>query len=290
VWLGEVLSASTQFRYPLGGDSAATAALYSVNELIRFYEERRVTSVYSVPRVGFRPGLVTVIFDSAELWLDGVAEWVEPILRTGAVREITADRFRLGGNVAGRADTLDQFPYPRSGTQTELSYHARYLPGPGLFYHHAAVTQRLYAPLFEESSLLYEIRVATDFDSGLPDFEHYALGGLRSFQGLYTDELKGNHLAAVGAEARLRFLDLPFLAGQRLFARFRIDLGGVWASTYQGIVEEPGIIAGVGIGLDADTIAGRAGVGIGITSDGRVAAGIALGNQMDVPFIAEGVE
>ncbi|NBC29745.1 MAG: hypothetical protein GVY29_07120, partial [Spirochaetes bacterium] len=48
VWLGEVLSASTDFRYPLGRNSAATAALYNVNRLVRFYEERRVTSVYSV--------------------------------------------------------------------------------------------------------------------------------------------------------------------------------------------------------------------------------------------------
>jgi hypothetical protein len=64
----------------------------------------------------------------------------------------------------------------------------------------------------------------------------------------------------------------------------------VWAARYQGILEEPGIIAGVGIGLDADTIAGRASLGVGVTSDGRVAGGIVLGNQMNVPFIAEGVE
>ena len=290
VWLGEVLSASTHFRYPLGGNSAATAALYNVNQLVRFYEERRVTSVYSVPKLGFRPGLVSVVSDAAELRIDGLAEWVEPILRTGAVREIEADRFRVGGNAAARADTRDQFPYPRRGTETEVSYHARYLFDPSLFYHHASVTQRVYAPILEESSLLYEIKLASDFDSGLPDFEYYALGGLRSFQGLYTNELRGNHLAAVAGEARIRFLDLPFLAGQRLFVRFRIDLGGVWASTYRGIIEAPGIVAGFGIGLDADTIAGRAGLGIGVTSDGRVAAGIALGNEMDVPFIAEGVE
>ncbi|MFW5728584.1 MAG: patatin-like phospholipase family protein, partial [Spirochaetota bacterium] len=290
VWIGEVPSAASEFRYPLAGRSAATASLYGLNEIIRFYEERRIASVYAVPRFGARLGVVTVVFDAGELWLDGVGEWTEPVPRSGALREITAEGFRVGGNVAGRLDTTDRYPYPRTGTQTEAGYHIRYAFRPRRLYHHGWVQQRLYVPVFRESSVMYQISVASDFQSGLPGFEHYTLGGPQSFPGLHTGEMRGNHLAAIAAEARLRIVDLPPGAGGSVYATVRAAAGRAWAGAFGTILDDPGVPAGFGVGIGADTILGRAGLGVGITTDGRIAAGLVIGNEMGVPFHAEGID
>jgi NTE family protein len=283
VWVGESFSAATAFRYPLGPSSAITASVFSLNRLIRFYEGRHVSSVYLAPTVGARVGAISVVLDSVEVWLEGVSQWSDLTLQTGGALDMAGEGFRVGLDLAGRADTLDRFPYPRRGTQTDTGYRLRFLPTHRKLYHTAAMSQRWYVPLFQESALMLEAKVGTDFDSGVPRFEAFAIGGLRSFHGLYTDEVSGNHLAAAAAEARIKVLELPLLAGQDLYLTIRGDVGRAWMGTYRSILTAPDLLAAFSVGLDASTIIGRAGLAVGITIDGRVSAGIAIGNQMGFP-------
>lgn len=283
IWLGETINAASQLRYRIAPSTAVTLGAYNINPIVRFYDERMASSVYTVPSIGIHAGAVTVLRESVELWVDGLAEWVNPSLQTGSSRTMDGDGLRIGIDVAGRADTLDRYPFPRRGTQTEAAYHFRFVPGDRHLYHTATAHQRWFVPLFRRSALALEARLATDFDSGLPEFEQFAIGGIRSFRGLYTNEIRGNHRATVAIGARIRVLDLPFVAGKTLYVTMRSDFGRAWDGTYASIAAEPALLGAFSVGLAAGTVVGRASAAVGMTTDGRISAGIEFGNDMNLP-------
>ena len=287
LWLGEGLSAAAQLRYPLADATAVTAAAYSVARTVRFFEDRLPSSVYALNTTGFRLGAVTVVRDSAELWIDGVAEWDAATLRTGTPLSVGESTWRFGADLAARAETIDAYPFPRIGSRTDVAYRARYTPGRNSFYNTAEMAQRWYAPILDASAIMLGGRVATDFTSGMPRLEHFAIGGQRSFHGLHTGEEKGNHLLALAAKVRIRVLKLPFLTGESLYAVSRVDVGTAWSGEYRDIVQDSSIVTSLSLGVAAETVLGGAELTVGVTLDGRFAAGLRIGNEMGFPGTLE---
>ena len=292
LFLSDTASIRTEYSQPLVPTLAGIGSLFLFSEPMQYYRDRKIESYYLRRRYGGSLGLRTQLFDSMEFTAAGLAEYIDVELREGKDLGIKADDAELGVLLRGVVDTFDRYPFPRSGVESIAAYQYRYQPASGLSYNTASFEQQYYIPLPAEMVLGVDYRLASDLDSGAPDYRRTFLGGFGSFPGLHDQELSGRHLAAVGTELRIPLLSLPVGVGDKVYASMRGHIGNVWDKTIAELLEQqPGLIAGGSIGLSADTLLGEVHVhfavasGDTLTEDSlRYAAYIVLGRGGFSPF------
>jgi NTE family protein len=157
--------------------------------------------------------------------------------------------------VTSHVDTLDRFPFPRSGARADLSYeHAQKEFGGDVSFDRVSFDYEHFWPIGDRYTLHLASKLGSSLDSTLPVYEAYRLGGT-DFVGYDWDALRGNHVAALGLGVRYRLGSLPLALGRDFYLTLGVNVGNTWNSV-SDLDRDPLVRYGGSVGLALDTVLG----------------------------------
>ena len=171
--------------------------------------------------------------------------------------------------LASRVDTLDRFPFPRSGGTLNLAYErAEQSFGGDVNFHKLSIRYEHFLTLADKHTLSLALILGSSLNSDLPGYEDYVLGGPESFVGYDWDELRGNHVAVLRAGYRYKLFSLPLGLGRDGYIRFAVNTGNAW-DTVGDLRADQGLRYGGSVGLALDTFLGPVTIDYGRGDGGR---------------------
>ncbi len=212
---------------------------------------------YSDVRLGGR----LVVGGQFERFGNATVEWslqdahIQNVENTGSLRE----RYRLSLITFGTmVDTRDEYPFPTSGINVQLSYEfasKNFLSDVG--YNALRFMYESYRTLGERSTFRPRVTIGLA-DATMPLGQQFRLGGSQSMFGTREDDRRGRQLFALSLEYRYKS---PIRIGFDTYLRIRYDLGSISAFPEQ--IKFSSFRHGVGAELALDTPIGSAAVGAG---------------------------
>lgn len=275
--IGNVMGLYTEFYQPLKLDrSAFVVPSLGLGEspLNVFHLGTRVAR-YNLTRSA-------VALDLGTTFLGGNAE-----LRVGAVLgSVTAKRDtgyqelpekatnESGLRAVFRYDSLDSADLPRRGNRIVLDLRS---PQPAMgadLSYNRAWGQWVSAYSRGANTLVGRVELGSSFETSMPYWDQFALGGFQRLSGYANEELRGNQVAfgSLAYYRRLR-LTLPLTRGVYLGGSLEVaDLEDTdpWLT-------EPGTRFGSSLFLGIDTLIGPAYLGLGLAGDGNATGYIVIG-------------
>jgi NTE family protein len=157
--------------------------------------------------------------------------------------------------VTSHVDTLDRFPFPRSGARADLSYeHAQKGFGGNVTFDRVSFDDEHFWSIGDRYTLRLSSKLGSSLDSTLPVYDAYLLGGT-DFVGYDWDALRGNHMAALSLGLRYRLGSLPLALGRDFYLTLRTNVGNTWNSL-SDLDQGPVVRYGGSVGLALDTVLG----------------------------------
>lgn len=167
----------------------------------------------------------------------------------------------IGVTTQLRLDQLDDPIFPSSGYQFKID---------GLFTSKEVGSSKTFSQLemslkkpfsFGRHTLTPKIAAGTSFNSELPLYALFNIGGINNFAGYAPFQLYGNVYAVSSIEHRYRLAKLPPTLGNGIYSLFRVDVGNAWDNPNE--IDVDNLVTGGLVGLAADTIAGTCTLAIG---------------------------
>ncbi|HEY4492607.1 MAG TPA: BamA/TamA family outer membrane protein, partial [Acidobacteriota bacterium] len=158
--------------------------------------------------------------------------------------------------VSAEFDTTDRFAFSRSGTAIHVSYEnaGRYLGGDVSF-------QRLhfqgdhYVSFAERHTVSFGVRGGTGFNTDLPPYVEFVIGGPNTLIGYARDELRGRKAVTVNAGYRYQILDFLVFTKRSVYATLKLQAGDAWESLIDD-QRDFRFRYGGSVGIAVDTIIG----------------------------------
>lgn len=171
--------------------------------------------------------------------------------------------------LASRVDTLDRFPFPRSGGILNLAYErAEEALGGNVNFHKLSIHYEHFLTPADKHTLSLALILGTSLNSDLPGYEDFLLGGPESFVGYDWDELRGNHVAVLKAGYRYKLFGLPLGLGRDAYIRLAVNAGNAW-DTVGDLRTDQRLRYGGSLGLALDTFFGPVTIDYGRGDGGR---------------------
>lgn len=187
-----------------------------------------------------------------------------------SVRETTA-----GVRASYSVDQLDQAWFSRDGYASVASlYAATKGLGSALDYQVLAAEGR-YVRSWGPHTLNFSVSGGTDFDSGMPAYESFTLGGPLRLSAFRINQFAGREFALARVMYYRRIFALPDILGSGVFAGASAEVGTM-RDRFDGL-PSPGTLYSGSMFLGAATFAGPAYLGAGIGNDGAFSLYLLLG-------------
>ncbi len=194
----------------------------------------------------------------------------DPVLP--AVRELTSG-FRL----AFVLDQIDHAWFAQSGVRAGASYYgATTALGSALDYQKLAA-DATYVHSWGSNTLNVHAEGGTDFDSGMPAYESFTLGGPLRLSAFRMNQFAGHEFAFARAMFYRRVFALPDLLGTGVYVGASAEIGRIRDRYQQQLQQLQGTLYSASVFLGADTFAGPAYIGAGVGNGGAVSAFLLLG-------------
>jgi len=192
----------------------------------------------------------------------------DPILPS--VSELTA-----GGRVSLNIDQLNHPWFPESGYGMTLNYYgATTALGSALNYQRLVATTNYVASWGENTINVYAAG-GTDFNTGMPAYEAFALGGPLRLSAYRVNQFNGHEFAFGRAMFYRRILPLPELLGSGVYIGASAEVGQIRDRFDQ--LPSPGTLYSGSVFLGANTFAGPAYLGAGFGTGNAFSVYLLLG-------------
>jgi len=198
---------------------------------------------------------------------------VKPDIGITGLPEINSER-ESSGFVSGVLDTRDNVGLPTKGSYAALYYanSGTWLGGEREFSVAEGVFTRAW-PL-RNNSLNVVAAAGEELSGSLPPTRDFRIGGIRSFPGLRTNELRGTSYWLAGAHYRQKVADIMKMFDQVLYAGVRLQAGRVGGR--RDNIQE-GTLFGISGNLSGRTPVGAFILSLGYASNNSLALQFALG-------------
>ncbi|MDP2324792.1 MAG: hypothetical protein Q8N51_12275 [Gammaproteobacteria bacterium] len=117
-----------------------------------------------------------------------------------------------------------------------------------------------------------------DLDGTLPPTAHFSLGGVRSFPGLRSGELRGDSYWFAGPRYAWKLADIQSLFGQALYASFRLSAGRVGSRID---VSDDDVLYGASTSIGGNTPVGPFLLSLGYVNNDSWQLQFAIGRPVD---------
>ncbi len=172
-------------------------------------------------------------------------------------------------SLSSQADTLDQFPFPNSGSTFHLTYDfANKLLGGNPNFHRLTFNYSKFFSPFPKNHFSVGVQLGTSFGTDLPTYEDYLFGGPDSFMGYEREELRGDQIAILRLGYRYKLLDLPLGLGRGAYVTLVFNTGNIWDSL-DDLENNLRLRYGGSLGFALNTIIGPIYLDFGIGDEGR---------------------
>lgn len=166
-------------------------------------------------------------------------------------------------------DTLDQFPFPNSGSSFNFTYDfADKVLGSAVHFHRVSLNYDKFFSPFRRSTFSLSTQLGTSLNTDLPTYEDYLFGGPDSFFGYPWEEFRGDHIAVARLGYRYKLLGLPIGLGKAAYVTFIFNAGNIWESL-DDLKDNIELRYGGSLGFSLDTIVGPINVDFSAGDGGR---------------------
>ncbi len=181
-----------------------------------------------------------------------------------------------------RRDTLDRFPFPRSGTFGKVDYlRAAAALGGDHDFHQFSADFRFFMPLGTRHVLEIALFGGTFFDTAAFDWNRWYLGGRSRFPGFPPGALAGNQSAIFGLHYRFQVPGLRGLPRDRLHVCARAAAGNAWDEPLEDLIRTPpGLRYGGSLGIGIDSPIGAILLDLGVKDSRGAIIYFSIGNQL----------
>jgi len=284
-WLSELTVGNesrlfSEFYQPLRLDRAGFVVPYldiSESPLSLYLLDKRIARFDILrSRVGLDVG--TTLGASAELRFGAYLGQVHFDLDTGdPLLFPTGDEMDSGLRASFISDTLDSPYVPTSGHWLSLSARMP-LSGFGAESEYA----RLYADwrgAFSsgDNSFLGTLRYGSSLGDEMPYYDQFPLGGFLKLSGYANEQFRGNDLGYGNVVYYRRISSLPSILGRGLYVGGSLEVGKVWNTPGDGILNAEETRYGSSLFFAADSLLGPFVVAVGLTGDGDSTFYVVLG-------------
>lgn len=183
---------------------------------------------------------------------------------------VSGTRVRLG------FDTLEgDAGFPISGSYLKLTgFFARSRLGSDISYDKADLVA-MHAFGNGEHTVILSAETGTSFNTNIPLYDQFTLGGFLSLAGLRQQQLRGQKLLSARAVYLNRLAILPSVLGNGMYAGASLEAGNVWDNSAR--ISPARVKYGMSLFLGADTALGPLYLGAGFSQDGNQALYLYLG-------------
>ncbi|MGE4092631.1 MAG: BamA/TamA family outer membrane protein, partial [Candidatus Binatia bacterium] len=175
---------------------------------------------------------------------------------------------RFTGNIAAVSlgsyvDTLDRFPFPRTGHALTLSASVadKSFGGDVSFTRLYLGYHEFISPI-SDHTLLFGLRLGSAAGTRMPVSEEFLFGGPEYFVGYAREELRGAYMGVARLEYRYKLFDLPTGVGEGTYLHLVFNSGNIWR-TWNAVEDHFRLRYGGGIGVGIDSVIGPIAVGYG---------------------------
>jgi NTE family protein len=265
-WYQPLHAAGTWFGSAYGVVGQTTRNVFNGDDQIADY---LIGSVRGGIDLGANMGTIgTVRFGPQWTRVNARVDVGDPVLPS--VRQLTA-----GGRVALVIDQFDTAWFPRAGYGATASYYgATTALGSALDYQkiQAAGT---YVTSWGANTLNLHAAAGTDFGTGMPAYETFALGGPLRLSGFRIDQFSGREFAFGRAMYYRRILALPDILGSGIYAGASAEVGRIRDRVDS--IPTPGTLYSGSLFFGAQTFAGPGYLGVGFGNNGAFSLYLLLG-------------
>jgi len=269
--MGQITGIETEFYQPLDYGRAwfVRAGLLADFTIASYYDRKYTVGQYRYTRMGGGLGA------GVNLWRTGQVNGGFEVTRahteaeSGTVPQPNVSETRAGPLAVFKLDRLDDHRIPRNGVLLDARWRGpRQWFGTDLSYDRFWGHMTL-AKTAGRSTLLGQFQGGTDFGSGMPYYEDFFLGGMRSLSGYKRNHLRGraSAVASLGVLQRLGGGSLPFAS--RYYLGFWFDVGNTWAESSDATFADLKYNGAVSLVLD--TPLGPFELGFGLAEQGQYA-------------------
>ncbi len=242
----------------------APSALYSL-EKISVYEDNR--DVADVDQRFATGGLDAGIsfFEYGEARIGVLAGQAYVSGNSGGTSLSSLNDTIVGATLRLRLDQLNDPIFPSSGYQVDFD---------GLFASQDIGSSETFSKLefkalapftLGSHTIIPKLALGHSLGTDLPFYAQFEVGGLNSFAGYASHQLRGNAYGVGSLEYRYRLGQLPPTLGNGIYALTRADAGRVWIDSSD--VQLSDLTYGGMLGLGADTIIGTCTFAVGKAED-----------------------
>lgn len=278
IQLGNELELFSELYQPLQPDRAGFVApyLHLDRSPISVYQDSQRIARYDLTRSAIGLDLGSTLFDKrAELRVGALLGKAHTNLDTGLPFLPNANNKESGLHASFRWDTLDSRYVPRSGAHIALDLFApQSALGADQSYNRLSLSW-IGAKSTGKDTLVGQVQLGTSFDSDMPFYDQFALGGFQNLSGYATEQFRGNQVAfgALTYYRQLATLTPPL--GRGIYMGGSLEVGSV-RETLDSLTE-PKTRFGSSIFLGADTWLGPTYLGMGIGGEGEATGYFLLG-------------
>lgn len=276
LWFVDVPSGEISLSDKLFPWLVVTGGGYVLARPLLLYDDRTIESLYLREQTGVFAGIETELFRSVLLNMRGFIEefHLNRVQGTELFDEFSAPRY--GAVLDLGYDSLDRGLVPTRGGETHGRLRWIYDEEKEQWSTRTSLTARGYFPVGDRVNLELRSSGGSDFESELPVYERFIIGGPEIFEGYYFGELRARHYAVFGSDLRIRLFPLPLAVGDDAYLRIGGNAGRVTESEFFDL-NEVGTRAGARVGFSLSTIVGELNIGVSVNEDLRTIVYLVLG-------------
>jgi len=283
--LGRTLRAASEIYQPLdwsGNLFAAVQARWERNRFDVFREERNVAEIQSTSALfGLDLGVQFGVFGELRAgprWGSVRAEFEvgdpnSPVFTPEDQALLDEPADLAGYEIRFTLDRLDSVSFPQKGGALTLqAWFARPSLGADVDYDRVELTS-LTAASHGRHHFFLQLDAGSDFDTGLPPYDRFALGGFLNFSGYQPGELSGNNYARGGLGYYLSLGKSSLF--RKLYVGGWLEAGNVWDRVDDISANDLRYAGSLAFGMD--TVLGPVFIAWGAAESGRSTLYLSVG-------------
>ncbi|MFH1903337.1 MAG: patatin-like phospholipase family protein, partial [Candidatus Omnitrophota bacterium] len=232
--IGNDGSLSSEFFQPLdySGRFFLAPRVEATVGFTEVYKDGKLKAQYQINsgKVGLDVGMELGTYGEVRLGVE--RRDVSADLRVGSAvpKEDSGSQAAFVGSFA--FDHLDNSNFPRYGAKIDLDFSLarRGMLGGELSYD-KAIFSMMDAVSYRKHTFLASLEGGTSFNSEIPFYDQFVLGGFLSLSGYREGELRGNYYGLARIIYFYRFGKVPFAWGDSLYLGGSVEAGNVWISS-----------------------------------------------------------
>lgn len=282
---GDVMGIFSEWYQPLRTDRMLFIApsLEIEDQTLDFYVEEQRVAEYEVNQYAFNLDIGSQFRNYGEARLGILLGYLDAEAKVGTsdLPTVTEDLRAFTGSVI--LDRLDRSTFPRKGYYFDLQgrLYGKFLGGRQRYEKAWAFAETF--KTYGRHTFTAKIKVGTSFNSDIPLWDQYRLGGFPSaerdrlpFAGLASGQVYGPYAGVMTMGYRHRLFKLSPGVGEDVYLILNGDAGNAWNDT-QDIALDDLRLGGL-VALAAETLFGPLSVGYGMADEGDYRFNISLGS------------